>query len=147
MNYLTISWTKKSTEEFRDYLSKDFNKSISVRRSNDNARSLKRKRAALPASKDWRSLGKVNDIKDQGICGKANSVFSAISSLESAFAITNGNLWGFNYVQVICFLIKIFYLKEYYLIYLSRIWLIVHMILICAILFLMMALLLMNGIT
>jgi len=73
-------------------LSKDFNKSIPVRRSNDNARSLKRKRAALPASKDWRSLGKVNDIKDQGICGKANSVFSAISSLESAFAITNGNL-------------------------------------------------------
>lgn len=73
-------------------MSKDFNKSISVRRSNDNARSLKRRRAALPASKDWRSLGKVNDIKDQGICGKVNSVFSAISSLESAFAITNGNL-------------------------------------------------------
>ena len=70
------------------------NKRRSARQLNSNQSSLKRKRVALPASKDWRALEKVNAIKDKGICAKASSVFSAISSLESAFAITNGTFFG-----------------------------------------------------
>ena len=54
-----------------------------------NQRIFRSKRAAIPASVDWRLQHVVNPVKDQGACGSC-SAFSAIATLESAYAITNG---------------------------------------------------------
>ena len=45
-------------------------------------------RFTIPASVDWRLKRAVSPIKNQGSCGSC-SAFSAIASLESAYAITN----------------------------------------------------------
>ena len=44
-----------------------------------------------PASMDWRTQGKVTAVKNQGGCGSCWA-FSAISSVESRYAIASGNL-------------------------------------------------------
>ncbi len=70
-----------------EYVNKGLNSEIRP----SQARLLLNKRATIPSSLDWRTLGKVNAIKDQGQCGSC-SAFSAAASLESAYAITNGVL-------------------------------------------------------
>ena len=49
----------------------------------------------LPDSVDWRDKGVVNPIKDQGDCGSCWA-FSAISTSESAYAISTGTLLQFS---------------------------------------------------
>jgi cathepsin L len=49
------------------------------------------KTMANPSSIDWRTEGKVTPVKDQGGCGSCWA-FSAISSVESRYAISSGNL-------------------------------------------------------
>lgn len=46
---------------------------------------------ANPASIDWRTQGKVTQVKDQGGCGSCWA-FSAIESVESRYAIASGSL-------------------------------------------------------
>ncbi len=57
----------------------------------------------LPSSVDWRKVNGtkyVNDIKDQGICGAAWA-FSAVSVLESRYAIASGTLLDLSEQQII----------------------------------------------
>jgi len=49
------------------------------------------KAAANPSQIDWRTEGKVTQVKDQGGCGSCWA-FSAISSVESRYAISSGSL-------------------------------------------------------
>jgi C1A family cysteine protease len=55
---------------------------------------------AAPAAIDWRDLGVVNDIKDQGQCGSCWA-FSATSAFESAYAIATGNLLDLSEQEVV----------------------------------------------
>jgi len=43
---------------------------------------------ALPASFDWRALGKISPVKDQGQCGSCWT-FSTTGAMESAYAVKN----------------------------------------------------------
>ena len=53
------------------------------------------KKLDIPDSFDWRDKGVVNAIKDQADCGSCWA-FSAITTSESAYAITTGNLFHFS---------------------------------------------------
>lgn len=46
---------------------------------------------ALPSSMDWRKLGAVNPVKDQGICGSCWS-FGAMGTIEGRVAVVTGKL-------------------------------------------------------
>ena len=54
----------------------------------------------LPESVDWRTLGGVNPIQDQGNCGSCWA-FSAIASLEGAYFATSGNLIKVSEQQIV----------------------------------------------
>ena len=56
---------------------------------------LPTKKTNAPDSFDWRDKGVVNPIKNQGNCGSCWS-FSAITTSESAYAITTGQLLQFS---------------------------------------------------
>ena len=91
LNYLIYFF--KTPEEFMDYVKKGL---PSDHVESDQKRSLSDSvsvgASAIPASIDWRALGKVNpQVKDQGACGSC-STFSAVAALESAYAITNNVL-------------------------------------------------------
>jgi len=50
---------------------------------------------AVPGSKDWRQSGKITAVKDQGSCGSCWA-FSAIGSMEGAYALSSNNLRTFS---------------------------------------------------
>lgn len=54
----------------------------------------------LPESVDWRVTGKVNAIKNQESCGSCWA-FSAISTIETNYAITNGTLLSLSEQQLV----------------------------------------------
>lgn len=53
---------------------------------------ISNKKSDIPDSFDWREKGVVNPIKDQADCGSCWA-FSAITTSESAYAITKGQLY------------------------------------------------------
>ena len=55
---------------------------------------------SLPDSIDWRDLGAVNDIRDQGQCGSCWA-FSAVASMEGAHAVRRGELLEFSEQQLV----------------------------------------------
>jgi C1A family cysteine protease len=58
------------------------------------------KRASASGSKDWRNEGKVTPVKNQGACGSCWA-FSTIGSLESAYAIKNGETQIFSEMELV----------------------------------------------
>jgi len=58
------------------------------------------KRVFLDGGKDWRKEGKVAPVKNQGACGSCWA-FSAIGSLESAYAIKNGEIQTFSEMELV----------------------------------------------
>jgi C1A family cysteine protease len=83
-------WT---SEEFMDYA----NRGLLIRPKFDKKRPLvhQGKRLDLPQSVDWRTEGFVNPVKDQGQCGSCWT-YSAISTIESHYYKTNGELLKFS---------------------------------------------------
>jgi C1A family cysteine protease len=55
---------------------------------------------ALPDSIDWRELGAVNPIRDQGQCGSCWA-FSSVCSMEGAHAVATGDLLQFSEQQLV----------------------------------------------
>ena len=51
------------------------------------------KNISIPSDIDWRNLGAVNPVRDQGQCGSCWA-FSAASSMESRYKIFNGTLYS-----------------------------------------------------
>lgn len=55
---------------------------------------------AVQDAVDWRGRGVVNPVKDQGSCGSCYA-FSAISAVESAYAIKTGKLYNLSEQQIV----------------------------------------------
>lgn len=55
---------------------------------------------SLPENIDWRLKGVVNNIKDQGQCGSCYA-FSAVQSIESAWAIKTGKLYSLSEQEIV----------------------------------------------
>jgi C1A family cysteine protease len=58
------------------------------------------KRVFLNGGKDWRKEGKVSAVKNQGACGSCWA-FSTIGSLESAYAIKDGQVQTFSEMELV----------------------------------------------
>jgi len=54
----------------------------------------------VPESVDWRSMGAVNGVKDQGSCGSCWA-FSSIAAIEGRHAISSGNLLSLSEQQLV----------------------------------------------
>jgi C1A family cysteine protease len=55
----------------------------------------------INATVDWRALGMVNPVKDQGMCGSCWA-FSAVGAMESRYAIANnGSLFSLSEQQLV----------------------------------------------
>ena len=57
-------------------------------------------KSSLPSVVDWKAIGKVTNIKNQGRCGSCWS-FSATGAIESAYAIKTGELINFSEQQLV----------------------------------------------
>lgn len=64
-------------------------------RSIPKKQSITKSKQTIPDSFDWKSKGVVNPVKDQSSCGSCWA-FSSISTSESAYAISTGNLLRFS---------------------------------------------------
>jgi len=56
--------------------------------------------SALPSTVDWRRLGVVSPVKDQGNCGSCWT-FATAETIESHWAITSGDLWELSEQQIL----------------------------------------------
>lgn len=82
-------FTDKTQEEFMTYVNQGISGGLpqkSLNQMNKNAFS-----SSLPPSVDWRSKNIINPIRNQGGCGSCWA-FSAVSTLESYFALITGYL-------------------------------------------------------
>lgn len=59
-----------------------------------------KKDSSLPQYYDWRTLGKVTSVKNQGHCGSCWA-FSAVAAIESAYAIKTNILENFSEQQLV----------------------------------------------
>ena len=83
-----------TSEEFMEYVNKGLKK---IRTTSKSSSFIEYKRSAktLPSSIDWRTLGYITPIKDQGNCGSCWA-FSAVSAIESFNFKTNDVLSNFS---------------------------------------------------
>lgn len=86
----------KTENEFMKYVQRGLLIRPKVKLSrNQTEKKVSYGRADLPESVDWRTQGFVNPVRDQGQCGSCWT-FSAVSSLESHYYKTNGELLEFS---------------------------------------------------
>ena len=105
-NRKNLSWkmginrfTDLTSAEFRaTHLGLNFRPSSRDRHVDHAAFALRR--LDLPDQVDWRQKGVVNPVKDQGQCGSCWA-FSAIGSVESAWAIQKGKLYSLSEQQLV----------------------------------------------
>ena len=88
-------WTDLTWNEFKDIHKKGYVQKPRVIFSYDT-NSVYNSNETL----DWREKGVVNPIKDQGQCGSCWA-FSAIASIESAYAITHQSLYDLSEQQLV----------------------------------------------
>lgn len=110
LNYITLfnsqnNDTKLSLNKFADLTSAEFGKKYSSGafqglRIESEQIYYSQKIGNLPTTFDWRSLGGVTPVKNQGKCGGCWA-FSAVGSLEGFYFIRNKTLLSFSEQQII----------------------------------------------
>jgi C1A family cysteine protease len=105
-NRKNLSW-KMGINRFTDLTSDEFRSTHlglnfipSTRNRNIDHTAFALRRLDLPDQVDWRQKGVVNPVKDQGQCGSCWA-FSAIGSVESAWAIQKGKLYSLSEQQLV----------------------------------------------
>jgi len=102
MNSQNKSW-RSGHNKFSTWTDEEFNQILGEQGEPEEIDSSRLKEfnvQGLPTSKDWRPLGAVNAIKDQGHCGSCWS-FSATSAIESAHFIAAGKLLSLSEQQLV----------------------------------------------
>ncbi len=87
-----------SFEEFRQIMGFEINRQIIKNLTNNNT--INNVFGSVPTEIDWRLLGFVNPVKDQGQCGSCWA-FSTIQALESASAIKYGTLYSLSEQELV----------------------------------------------
>ena len=96
-NSANASW-KKGVNQFTDYREEEFGRLLGYRRSGRKEHGTAmyqapRESVDLPPAVDWRKMGVVTAVKDQGHCGSCWA-FATTANLESYFALATGELYN-----------------------------------------------------